>query len=84
MSICFFTCEKVANIWKDCGDLFTLSALKNLHWQEIHIGIKRSNAGEEQLLNHIILLIKHMIFKYSSTKNRPPIPQEILKTNYRK
>ena len=73
----FFTCEKVANIWKDCGDLFALSALKNLHWQEIHIGIKRSNAGEEQLLNHIILLIKHMIFKYSSTKNRPPIPQEI-------
>ena len=75
----FCTCEKVANIWKDCGDLFSLSALKNLHWQEIHIGIKRSNMGEEQLLNHIILLTKHMIFKYSSTQNRPPIPQEIKK-----
>ena len=33
----------------------------------------------QKLLNHIILSTKRMIFKYSCTNYRPPIPQEIKK-----
>ena len=53
--------------------------ITNIDWKGIHIGIKISSAGKEQLLNHIILLIKQMIFMYSRSKKRTPTPQEIKK-----
>ena len=75
----FLSCEKIRSLWEDCGDLFNLPDIKNLDWKGIHVGIIGSNVGEGQLLNHIILLIKHMIFVYSRTKIRPPTPQEVKK-----
>ena len=73
----FFTCEKIKVLWRDCGDLFNLSNIKSINWEGIYIGIKLLDIGKEQLVNHIILLIKHMIFVYSRTKNKPPTPEEI-------
>ena len=57
--------------------MFNFSDIKNIEWKGIHIGIKGSNIGEEQLLNHIILLMKYMIYVNSKTKNNPPTPQDI-------
>ena len=57
--------------------MFNLPDIENLSWKEVHIGIEKSNFGEEQLLNHIIFLIKYMIFVSSKAKNNPPTPQDI-------
>ena len=73
----FFTCEKIRVLWKDCGDLFKLLDIKNINWEGIYIGVNVSNIGKGQFINHIILLIKYMIFVYSRGKNKPPTPQEI-------
>ena len=73
----FFTCEKIRPLWIECGDLFNLPDIKNLDWKEVHIGIEKSNFGEGQLLNHIIILIKYMIFVSSKANKNPPTPQDI-------
>ena len=56
----FFTCEKIRSLWTECDDMFNLPDIKNIDWKEVHVGIEKSNFGEGQLLNHIILLIKYI------------------------
>ena len=57
--------------------MFNLPDIKNIDWKEVHVGIEKSNFGEGQLLNHIILLIKYMMFVSSKANNNPPTPQDI-------
>lgn len=76
----FYSCIQIKQLWKSCGDVFHLPLLCNLDWQDIHIGIKITNFGEKQLVNHLILLIKYMVFKYSREKNRVPSVVEIKET----
>ena len=73
----FFTCEKTRALWRDCGNLFNIHQIKNISWVEVHIGMKHDITGKEQLINHIILLIKYLVFVFSRTKNNPPTPHEI-------
>ena len=76
----FYSCEKVRMIWVDCGNEFDLKKLINIDWKGVHVGIKISNVGKDQLLNHVILLIKSMIFVNSKTKDYPPIIRDIKDT----
>ena len=63
-------------LWADCGNVFNLPDIRDIDWKGAHVGLERSSSGEEQLLNHIILLIKYMIFVGRKT-NKPPTPQDI-------
>ena len=60
--------------------MFNFSDIKNIDWKGVHVEIEGSNIGEEQLLNHLILLMKNIIFVNNKTKNNPP-PR---KTSFRK
>ena len=62
----------------NAGEMFNLPCIKNIVWKKVHVGIEKSNFGEGQLLNHIILLIKYMIFVSSKANNNPPTrPQDM-------
>ena len=54
--------NRIRRVWEICADMLRLPILKELTWKEIHIGIKDNCTDMEQLLNHIIILIKFMIF----------------------
>ena len=62
-------------MWKNCADIFNLPILKKLTWKEIHIGIEKI-VEMGQLLNHILILIKSMIFQFRG-KRKPPTANEI-------
>lgn len=51
--------------------------MQKLDWQSVHVGIKTQDIGKGQLINHLILLIKWMIFVFSKEKSRPPLIREI-------
>ena len=72
----FFECNTIKEVWGKCGDRFNLPILKKLSWKQIHIGIDDTTFKTEQLLNHILILIKFMIF-YSREKGNPPKAKEI-------
>ena len=72
----FYACEKITILWEDCGNVFNLPDIRVIDWKGVHVGIEGSSSGEEKLLNHIILLIKYMIFEGRKT-SKPPSPQEI-------
>ena len=63
-------------MWKNCADIFNLPILKKLTWKEIHIGIEENSTEMGQLLNHILILIKSMIFQFRG-KRKPPTAKEI-------
>ena len=62
-------------MWELSSNFFSLQILKKLSWKEIHIGIEET-AVNIQLLNHIILLIKYLIYQ-GRGKGKPPTPEEI-------
>ena len=72
----FFDCNIIKRLWEKCADKFNLPSLKRLSWKEIHIGINGTNMKTEQLLNHIIILIKFMTF-HGREKGVPPNVNEI-------
>ena len=51
--------------------LFYYVDLKDLSWEEIQFGIDLPNKGKAQLVNHILILIKHSLF-LGRKRNRPP------------
>ena len=63
-------------MWETSANTLHLPILKELTWEETHIGIKSSRTEVEQLSNHIIILIKFMIFS-SRGKGEPPTAREI-------
>ena len=71
----FLECSIVKNIWKQCGDILDLPVIKEISWKEVHIGID-GITGAEQLINHVILLIKYMLF-LKREKKKPPTIGEI-------
>ena len=50
--------------------------LRNCSWEEILFGKEGCNKGKNQLLNHILILVKYLIFK-SREHKKPPSYNEI-------
>ena len=49
-------------IWERCSNLLDYINLKNLSWGEIHFGIDLPDKGRGQLVNHVLILVKRLIF----------------------
>ena len=41
---------------------FRLIDLQNLSWEEIQFGIDLPNKGKSQVVNHVMILVKHFLF----------------------
>lgn len=72
----FFECSKIKEMWVNCAQNLKLPILTDLTWKEIHIGIDGGTVEIGQLLNHILILIKFMIFHYRG-KSKPPTAIDI-------
>ena len=71
----FYDCEMVKELWELCSNLLKFPILKDLQWKDIHIGLEET-AENRQLLNHIILLIKFLIY-HGRGENKLPTVDEI-------
>ena len=53
----FFDCEMVRKLLEQCSDSLDLP----ISWKEVHIGLNEITE-DTQLINHVVLLIKYLIF----------------------
>ena len=72
----FYSCEHAQLIWDSCNRFLDYVDLRNCIWEEILFGKEECNKGKNQLLNHILILVKYLIFK-SREHKKPPSYNEI-------
>ena len=58
----FYTCVYAQIIWENCSSLMEDVDLKNGGWEDIMFGSQEPLKGKDQLLNHLIILVKYLIF----------------------
>ena len=75
-SSCVHAVRAVSATIDAIDDFANLPILKELTWKETHRGIKGSCTEIDQLLNHVIILIKFMIFSFRG-RGEPPTAREI-------
>ena len=51
--------------------------LQNLSWEEIQFGVDLSNKGKSQVVNHMLILVKQLIFL--GRKRKIPPTEHIIK-----
>ena len=73
----FFYCQKVKTIWGDLGEQLKIECLSELTWSEVLLGIS-GGTGKIQFINHIVLLVKYVIFN-ARNKGKSPTIQDICK-----
>ena len=56
--------------------MFDYEIIRNCCWEDIMFDINVSHRGKGQLLNHILILVKHNIFIFRERKT-PPTCMEI-------
>ena len=61
----FWNCAKIESLWKDTMDYFQLEELRNVEWQDIHVGIE-GTSQRIKLCNTVIFITKLMIYKARS------------------
>ena len=69
----FYSCEYAQLIWESCTRFVKYIDLRNCSWKEILFGREERNKGKHQLLNHILILVKYLIFKNRNHKKPPSI-----------
>ena len=67
----FYTCEATQKVWESCSTFFEYIDLRTLVWKDIQFGLEIPEKGKGQLLNHILILIKFLLFS-GRKKNEPP------------
>ena len=67
----FYTCEYAQTIWERCRGIIDYVDLRNICWKDIMFGMQESNRGMDQLLNHILILVKYLIFMCRERKTPP-------------
>ena len=67
----FYTCEFTRKVWERCSTFFDYVDLQNLSWEEIQFGIDLPNKGKSQVVNHVMILVKHFLF-LGRKRNTPP------------
>ena len=72
----FYSCDLIKALWDSCSNLIDYVDLCNCTWQEILFGMNGPDKGKDQLLNHILILIKYLIFSCRE-RNSPPRYSEI-------
>ena len=72
----FYDCEHIRPLWNACGDALNLPTLKELNWEGIFFGAPLGDISKTYLLNHVILLLKYVIFQ-TKKKSIPPNSQEV-------
>ena len=71
----FYECAAVSKIWIEIGKKLNFLKFLNIQWLEVLIGV-RDNIKHNALLNHVIILVKYMI--YNNRKlGRVPTCKEI-------
>ena len=66
----FFKCSEVINIWKEVGNQLKLFKLLNLQWIDVLLGF-RDNMKDNALINHVIILVKYLIYVSRKVKKLP-------------
>ena len=66
----FFKCSEVINIWKEVGNQLKLFQLRNLQWIDVLLGF-RDNMKDNALINHVIILVKYLIYVSRKMKKFP-------------
>ena len=69
----FYACEVTRTVWEGCNNLFGDIDLSTLSWEEIQFGIDLPNKGKGQLVNHVLLVIKLLLFLGRKTKQPPTL-----------
>ena len=72
----FYTCVYAQTIWGNCNSLMEDVDLKDGGWEDIMFGSQEPLKGKDQLLNHLIILVKYLIFT-SRERKTPPTFTEI-------
>ena len=67
----FYTCVHAQTIWENCNSLMEDVDLKNGGWEDIMFGSQEPLKGKDQLLNHLIILVKYLIFTNRERKTPP-------------
>ena len=72
----FYTCESAQSTWEKCSRIFKCDLFQNLSWEEILFGIYLPDKGQGKLINHVIILIKYLLYHFRG-RSRPPNESEI-------
>ena len=67
----FYACEVTRTVWEGCNNLFDDIDFSTLCWEEIQFGIDLPDKGKGQLVNHVLLVIKLLLFLGRKTKQPP-------------
>ena len=72
----FFECEYAKSVWINCSDFFEFISIRNLDWKEIFFGIQLNDQGKDNLVNHLLILVKYLIF-IGREKSKPMTLEKI-------
>lgn len=67
----FYTCDFARKVWGKCSTFFEYVDLQQLSWEEIFFGIELPDKGKAQLVNHVIILVKKLLFLGRKNKTPP-------------
>ena len=65
----------ITKLWEECSINLDIPILKDIDWKEVHIGFEE-NTEDKQMINHVVLLVKYLIF-LNREKGKPPSIVEI-------
>ena len=68
----FWNCTKIQSLWQEIIDEYNLFELRNVDWQDIHVGIEVCSP-RIKFCNTLILMIKYMIYRARSKLAIPSI-----------
>ena len=74
----FYTCEYARKVWERCSTFFSYVDIKDLSWEEIQFGIDLPDKGKAQLLNHVLILVKNLI--YLGRKRKKPPNENLIRS----
>ena len=58
----FLSCQKVNDIWKEMIEYYDLFEIRNMNWDDIHVGLC-GNSARVKFVNSLIIFMKYVIFK---------------------
>ena len=70
MNIFFYTCEATQLVWRMCSSLLDFEFHK-CSWKEVLFGREGRNVGKLQLINHVLILVKYLLYKARDLKKTP-------------
>ena len=67
----FMSCKKVEVIWKEIITYYDLFEIRNMNWEDIHVGLSGKSA-RIRFVNSLIIFLKYIIFESRKAGKLPP------------